>query len=520
MKEIESKLHLLNRKKSKICEGGGSEAKEKQKRKGKNTARERINTLADEGTFYEYDMFMKNRCTDFNLQEQAIPAEGIVTGHCLIDGRPVYLFSQDFTVMGGSLGEAHSAKMCSLMDKAVENGIPIVGINDSGGARIQEGMGALNGYCSIFYRNTMASGIVPQLSIIMGPCAGGAVYSPSLTDFIFMVKNTSLMFITGPDVIQAVTGERIDSQGLGGAEVHGKMTGVAHFVADTEEQCLRLVSELLSYLPSNSREKPPIKSTNDTADRTEESLRDIVPVDSRKPYDVKHVIQLIADDNNFFEVHEHFARNIVVGFARFNGTPVGIIANQAMHMAGCLDSDASVKAARFIRFCDAFNFPLLTLADAPGYLPGSGQEHGGIIRHGAKLLYAYSEATVPKITVVLRKDYGGAYSAMCGKALGADHVMAFPTAEVAVMGPEGAINILYKKELQGEPDFEKARQEKIEEYRNLFANPYKAAEWGLVNEIIDPAELRPRVISLLEFMKNKKDVSRAMAFKKHGNSPL
>ncbi|HPQ43489.1 MAG TPA: carboxyl transferase domain-containing protein [Syntrophales bacterium] len=520
MKEIEKMLHLLNLKKRKVCEGGGIEAQERQKRKKKNTARERIGMLADRGTFYEYDMFIKNRSTDFNLQEKDIPAEGIIAGHCFIDGRPVYLFSQDFTVMGGSLGEAHAAKMCNLMDMAVENGCPIIGINDSGGARIQEGMGALNGYCSIFYKNTMASGIVPQLSIIMGPCAGGAVYSPSLTDFIFMVKDTSLMFITGPDVIKAVTGETIDSQDLGGCQIHGKITGVAHFVADNEEQCLALVSKLLSYLPSNSGEKPPIITTNDKADRMEESLRDIVPIESKKPYDVKKIIKLISDDQDFLEVHTHFARNIVVGFARFNGMPVGIIANQAMHMAGCLDTNASVKAARFIRFCDTFNFPLLTFADAPGYLPGSGQEHGGIIRHGAKLLYAYSEATVPKITVVLRKDYGGAYSAMCGKALGADYVMAFPTAEIAVMGPEGAINILYKNELTKDPDFEHTRQEKITEYRKLFANPYKAAEWGLVNEIIDPSELRPRIISLLEFLKNKKDTSRVMALKKHGNIPL
>lgn len=514
------KLREFIERKNKIEAAGGPEVLDRQRKKGKYTARERIELIADKGSFHEFDLFMRNRCFDFDLQKKFIPAEGVITGQCQIEGRTVCLFSQDFTAMGGTLGEAHAAKICSLMDKAIENGIPIIGINDSGGARIQEGMGALNGYCSIFYKNTIASGIVPQISIIMGPCAGGAVYSPSITDFIFMVQDTSLMFITGPDVINAVMGETIDSQSLGGANIHGKITGVAHFLAENEQHCMSLVKELLSYFPQNSDTPPPVRITTDKPDRIEEGLRDIIPENSKQPYDVKSIIKLVSDENKFLEVHAHFARNIIVGFARFNGNPVGVIANQPKHMAGVLDIDASVKAARFVRFCDAFNFPLITFADAPGYLPGSNQEHGGIIRHGAKLLFAYAEATVPKITIILRKDYGGAYSAMCGKALGTDYVMAFPSAEIAVMGPEGAVKIIYKKELSKNPHFEDQIQEKINEYKKLFVNPYKAAEWGLVNEIIDPAELRMRIITILGFLKNKKNINRFNELKKHGNIPL
>lgn len=520
MTQIDEKLYILEQKKEKVVLGGGKEALERQQKKGRNTARERITMLVDKDSFYEYDMFIRNRCSDFGLPHKDIPGEGIVTGHGKIKGRLVYVFSQDFTVMGGTLGEAHAEKMCRLLEKAIANGAPLIGINDSGGARIQEGMGALDGYTRVFFRNTMASGVVPQISVIMGPCAGGAVYSPALTDFVIMVKDTSLMFITGPDVIRAVTGEEITPEKLGGAEVHNAISGAAHFIVENEKECMDTIRKLLSFFPANSMEKPPRVQTSDSIDRMEEQLKYIVPVDPKKAYDVKDILVLCVDNGEFMEVHSLFARNIVVGFARLNGMSVGIIANQPKYLAGVLDINASVKAARFIRFCDAFNIPLLTLVDAPGYLPGVDQEYGGIIRNGAKMLYAYSEATVPKITVVLRKDYGGSYAAMCGKSLGADYVMAFPTAEIAVMGADGAVNIIYKKELEQHANPEKFKQTMVEEYRHLFSSPYKAAEWGLVNEVINPVELRPKLIRVLETFYDKKQEDRYKKYRKHGNIPL
>ncbi len=514
---IEEKLEELKRRIETVQAGGGAERIKKQHAKGKLTARERLDRLFDEGSFIEVDQFVRHRCTEFGMEKVEAPGEGVVTGYGTIDGRLVYAFAQDFTVIGGTLGEMHAAKVCKVMDLAVKTGAPLVGLNDSGGARIQEGVDALNGYGNIFYRNTLASGVIPQISVIMGPSAGGAVYSPALTDFVFMVDKVSQMFITGPQVIKAVTGEEVSFEELGGAMTHNRVSGVAHFFAETEEQCLALVRQLLSYLPSNNLEDPPVKEPVDDINRCEENLLAVVPTDSNKPYEVREIITAVVDSGEFLEVQPYFAQNMVVGFARLNGRPVGILANQPRVLAGCLDINASDKAARFVRFCDAFNIPLLTFVDTPGYLPGTDQEYGGIIRHGAKLLYAYSEATVPKITVVLRKAYGGAYLAMCSRSLGADQAFAWPTAEIAVMGPEGAANIIFRREIQESDDPPSKRQEKVQEYRDKFTNPYVAAGRGYIDAVIDPRETRPRLIMALMALASKRETRPA---KKHGNIPV
>ncbi len=462
-------------------------------------------------------MFVEHRAVDFGMSERRAPGDGVVTGYGTVDGRPVYAFAQDFTVIGGTLGEMHAAKICKVMDLAVRTGCPIIGINDSGGARIQEGIDALDGFARIFARNTLASGVIPQISVIMGPCAGGAVYSPALTDFIFMVDKTSLMFITGPDVIRAVTGEEISPEELGGARAHAQRSGVAHFHARSEEECFARIRELLSYIPSNNLEDPPVRASSDPADRREEALATAVPEDPNRAYEVRGIIRALVDDGAFLEVQEAFAPNAVVGFARLGGRPVGVVANQPRVMAGCLDIDASDKIARFVRFCDAFNIPLLTLVDTPGYLPGRAQEHGGIIRHGAKVLYAYAEATVPKISIILRKAYGGAYIAMCSRGLGADLAWAWPTAEVAVMGPEGACNIIFRREIAEADDPEAVRRARVAEYREKFANPYAAARRGYVDMVIDPRETRPLLIQAFAVLASKREERPA---KKHGNIPL
>jgi methylmalonyl-CoA decarboxylase alpha subunit len=511
------KLNDLQHRRSVIEQGGGADKVKKQHESGKLTARERINLLMDEGSFIEIDAFVKHRGTDFDMPTTEAPGEGIVTGYGTVDGRLVYVYAQDFTVIGGSLGEMHAKKICKVMDMAMKMGAPIVGINDSGGARIQEGIDALSGFGEIFYRNTIASGVIPQISVIMGPCAGGAVYSPAITDFVFMVDKTSQMFITGPQVIKAVTGEDVSFEQLGGAMAHNSKSGVAHFVSADDKECIEQVKLLLSYLPSNNLSDAPVYETNDDLNRISDKLTAIVPDDANKPYDMKEVIAEIVDNGDFFEVHPHFAQNIIVGFARMNGRTVGIIANQPKVLAGALDVNSSDKAARFIRFCDCFNIPILTFTDVPGYLPGVSQEHSGIIRHGAKLLYAYSEATVPKINVIIRKAYGGAYIAMSSKHLGADMVFAWPTAEIAVMGPEGAANIIFRKEIANAADPVAARNEKIEEYRNKFANPYVAAARGYIDDVIEPDSTRPRIISALEMLASKRENRPA---KKHGNIPV
>jgi propionyl-CoA carboxylase beta chain len=492
--------------------GGGVERIEKQHKAGKKTARERIHDLLDPGTFVETDRMAVHTCTDFDMDKKKIPGDGIVTGYGKIDGRLVYIFAQDFTVFGGTLSRTNADKVVKLMDLAMRMGAPVIGLNDSGGARIQEGVQSLAGYADIFYRNVMSSGVVPQISAILGPCAGGAVYSPALTDFIFMVKETSYMFVTGPDVIKAVTHEDVTKEELGGAMTHNSKSGVAHFIGEDDEQTMMMIRELLSFLPSNNMEDPPVKPSLDDINREDENLQTIVPVDPNKPYDIKEIITTIADDHNFFEVMPHYAENIVIGFIRLNGRPVGIVANQPAHQAGVLDINASVKGARFVRFCDAFSIPLVTFEDVPGFLPGTIQEFGGIIRHGAKLLYAFSEATVPKITVITRKAYGGAYCVMASKHIGADVNFAYPTAEIAVMGPEGAVNILHRTVADNE---EKAR--KVEEYKFNFANPYKAAELGYIDEIILPKYTRKKLIIALEMAQNK---SASNPPKKHGNIPL
>lgn len=465
--------------------------------------------LFDEGTFVELDMFMKHRCTNFGMEKKEMPGEGVVTGYGTVDGRLVYAYAQDFTVSGGSLGEKHAHKIWKVQDLALKMGAPCIGINDSGGARIQEAVDALSGFGGIFYRNTASSGVIPQISVIMGPCAGGAVYSPAITDFIYMVKNTSQMFITGPAVIKSVTAEEVTAEQLGGAMTHNTRSGVAHFAADNEEDCIKQIRYLLSFLPSNNMEDAPIVETGDDPDRQDESLNTIIPDNPNMPYDMKDVIRSLVDNGEFYEVHEHFATNIICCFARFDGRSVGIIANQPNVMAGCLDVDASDKASRFIRFCDAFNIPLVNLVDVPGFLPGVDQEHNGIIRHGAKMLYAYSEATVPKVTVITRKAYGGSYIAMCCRELGADQVMAWPTAEIAVMGPAGAANIIFRKD----PD----KEAKTKEYVENFATPYVAAERGYVDMVIEPKETRPSIITALNALAGKREVGPA---KKHGNIPL
>lgn len=489
-----SKLEQLRRAKEKIAEGGGKDRIAKQHEKGKLTARERLNLLFDEGSFIEIDAFVEHRCTNFGMEKTKSPGEGVVSGYGTVNGRLVYAYAQDFTVIGGSLGEMHAAKICKVQDLALKMGAPLVGINDSGGARIQEGVDALAGYGNIFYRNTIASGVIPQISVIMGPCAGGAVYSPALTDFIFMTDQTSMMFITGPQVIKTVTGENVSQEELGGAMTHNRTSGVAHFIDATEQETIERVKLLLSYLPSNNLEDAPAFNTGDDLNRLEEKLNDLIPDNPNKPYDMKEIIASLADNGDFLEVQPYFAQNILTGFIRLNGKSVGVIASQPKVLAGCLDINASDKAARFIRTCDAFNIPLLTLVDVPGFLPGTDQEYGGIIRHGAKMLYAYSEATVPKVTVIIRKAYGGAYIAMCSRHLNADMVFAWPTAEIAVMGPEGAANIIFKNDIEKAKDPAKVRTEKIAEYRDTVSNPYTAAARGYVDDVIEPMTTRQRII--------------------------
>lgn len=515
--DIDAKLQELQDKQQIIKQGGGEKRIQKQHEAGKLTARERLQLLLDEGSFVELDQFVTHRATEFGMDQVQAPGEGVVTGYGTVDGKLVYVFAQDFTVIGGTLGEMHAAKICKVMDLAMKTGAPLIGINDSGGARIQEGVDALNGYGEIFKRNTLASGVIPQLSIIMGPCAGGAVYSPALTDFIFMVDKTSRMFITGPQVIKSVTGEEVSSEELGGARTHNQISGVAHFHAADEQDCIKMLKKFLTYIPSNNLEDPPSIACDDPIGRCDESLRMVVPTDPNKPYDVRDAFLPVLDSGSFLEIHASYATNIVVGFGRLNGRTVGVVANQPRVLAGCLDINASDKAARFIRFCDAFNIPLLTFVDTPGYLPGTEQEFGGIIRHGAKLLYAYSEATVPKITLVLRKAYGGAYLAMCSRSLGADQVFAWPTAEIAVMGPEGAANIIFRQEIAASDNPPETRQQKIDEYRDKFTNPYIAASRGFVDAVIDPAETRPYLIRALETLATKRE---ARPGKKHGNIPV
>jgi propionyl-CoA carboxylase beta chain len=498
-------------------EGGGPERRERQHREGKLSARERIELLLDEGSFEELDKLVTHRCRDFGMEEQIVPGDGFVTGYGRINGRLAYVFAQDFTVFGGSLSEANAQKICKIMDMALKNGAPLIGLNDSGGARIQEGVVSLAGYADIFLRNTLASGVVPQISAIMGPCAGGAVYSPAITDFVFMVDGTSYMFVTGPDVIKTVTHEDVTKEKLGGAGTHNTVSGVGHFTAAGDTECLQMIRELLSYLPQNNREDPPRRAGSDPADRMDPALDTLVPQESNLPYEMKDIIHRVVDDGRFFEVHEHWAPNIVVGFARMDGRPVGIVANNPAFLAGCLDINSSVKGARFVRFCDAFNIPLVTFEDVPGFLPGTAQEFGGIIRHGAKLLFAYAEATVPKITVITRKAYGGAYCVMGSKHIRTDINLAWPTAEIAVMGPEGAVSIVYRRELAAASDREGVRRQKTEEFHERFANPFVAAERGYVDDVIEPRETRPRIIRALRMLENKVDT---MPRKKHGNIPL
>ncbi|MFV9510759.1 acyl-CoA carboxylase subunit beta [Tepidibacillus sp. LV47] len=513
-----SKIEELERRRSKVELGGGQKRIDAQHEKGKLTARERIELLLDEGTFVELNPFIEHRGTHFGMDKMEAPGEGVVTGYGKINGRGVYVFAQDFTVFGGALGEMHSKKITNIMDLAAKNGCPIIGLNDSGGARIQEGVVSLDAYGQIFYRNSIYSGVVPQISVIMGPSAGGAVYSPAITDFVFMVENTSKMFITGPKVIETVTGEKISAEDLGGAKVHSTISGNAHFIAPSEPEALELVRQLLSYLPQNNLEDPPripVKEEDD--DGWCEELINVVPISQTKVYDIRNVIELVVDDGEFMEVHANFAKNVVVGFARIGGQSVGIVANQPKVMAGGLDIDSSDKLARFVRTCDAFNIPLITFVDVTGFFPGVNQEHGGIIRHGAKILYAYSEATVPKISVIVRKAYGGAYVALNSKSIGADLVFAWPNAEIAVMGPEGAANIIFSKEIEESEDPVATRAQKIAEYREKFANPYVAAAMGMVDDVIDPRETRKKLKQSLEMLKNKKETRPP---KKHGNIPL
>ena len=519
MSAQEKRLEELRRRSAEAEAGGGAERREREHKAGKLTARERINLLLDEGTFEELDKFVRHHCTDFAMESQRPAGDGFVTGFGRIDGRLVYVFAQDFTVFGGSLSASNAQKICKIMDLAMRNGAPVIGLNDSGGARIQEGVMSLAGYAEIFLRNTLASGVIPQISAIMGPCAGGAVYSPAITDFIFMTRETSYMFVTGPDVIKTVTHEEVSKQELGGALTHNEKSGVAHFISRDDADGCAMIRELMSFLPSNNLEDPPRRATNDPATRRDSALNTLVPEDAQKPYDIKDAIHAIVDDGYFFDVQEHFAKNLVVGFARMDGRPVGIVANQPAFLAGVLDINASVKGARFVRFCDAFNIPLITFEDVPGFLPGTQQEFGGIIRHGAKLLYAFAEATVPKITVITRKAYGGAYCVMASKHIRTDANFAWPTAEIAVMGPEGAVNIVHKRELDKarEAEREQLRQEKIAEFRERFANPFVAAERGYIDAIIEPAETRERIIVSLRALENKRDTNPR---KKHGNIPL
>ena len=516
VRKIEELCAELTEKRTQALSGGGKEAVDKQKSKGKGTARERISKLLDEGSFVELDEFVTHRCHNFGLEERKILGDGVVTGWGTIEGRKVFVFSQDFTVFGGSLGEKHADKICKVLDMAMQMGCPVIGINDSGGARIQEAIDSLNGYGKIFKRNTLASGVIPQFSIIMGPTAGGAVYSPALTDFIFMVDKEGIMHITGPEVIRAVTGEAVSSEDLGGANAHNSISGVAHFEAKDEDECFAQVRKVLSYLPLNNLDDAPLKPTNDDINRADFDLRNIVPVNPNKSYDVHEVLTKVFDDGEFTEVQKDYAKNIVTGYARIGGRSVGVIANNAEVMAGCLDINASDKASRFIRHCDAFNLPIITFVDVPGYLPGTDQEHGGIIRKGAKLLYAYSEATVPLISVILRKAYGGAYLAMSSKSLGCDVALAWPQAEIAVMGAEGAASIVFKKEIESAEDPSAKRLEKIDEYREAFANPYRAAERGYVDRVILPEETRKVIYQALEGIESKRE---SRPSKKHGVMP-
>lgn len=516
MIDIYEKINELYDRRREVELGGGDEKIDKQHEKGKLTARERIDLLLDEGTFVELNPFIQHRSIDFGLADKKGPGDGVVTGYGKVNGRPVYLFSQDFTVFGGALGEMHAKKIANVMDLAAKNGAPFIGLNDSGGARIQEGVVSLDGYGHIFYRNAIYSGVIPQISVIMGPCAGGAVYSPAITDFVFMVEKTSQMFITGPKVIETVTGEKISSEDLGGASVHNSISGNAHFSGKTEEEVLQQVRTLISYLPQNNEEKTPILPVQESDDFRPD-LTEIIPFDAIRPYDIRKVIDQIVDQDSFMEVQKDFAKNIVVGFARVKGEVVGLVCNQPKYMAGGLDIDSSDKASRFIRFCDSFNIPLITFEDVTGFFPGVKQEHGGIIRHGAKILYAYSEATVPKLTVILRKAYGGAYVALNSKSIGADLVFAWPNAEIAVMGPQGAANIIFAREINESENPDKVRAEKIEEYREKFANPYVAASQGMVDDVIDPRETRIKIIQALEMLRNKKETRPK---KKHGNIPL
>ena len=497
--------------------GGGADRMRRQHEAGKLTARERIDLLFDPGSFEEVDKLVTHRCRDFGMEEQIVPGDGVVAGAGRVDGRPVYAFAQDFTVFGGSLSETNAAKIVKIMDLAMKMGAPVVGLNDSGGARIQEGVLSLGGYADIFLRNTLASGVIPQISAIMGPCAGGAVYSPAITDFNVMVEGTSYMFVTGPDVIRTVTHEEVTKEELGGAMTHNAISGVAHFAVPDDRACLVLIRELLAYLPGNNVDDPPRRQTSDPSDREDESLDRLVPESANQPYDMHDLVHSVFDDGAFLEVHRHYARNIIVGFARLGGRSVGIVANQPAHLAGTLDIDASVKAARFVRFCDAFNIPLVTFEDVPGFLPGTRQEYGGIIRHGAKLLFAFAEATVPKVTVITRKAYGGAYCVMSSKHIRTDVNFAWPTAEIAVMGPEGAVNILYKREIDAAPDQDAARARRVAEFKEKFANPYIAASRGFVDEVIRPRQTRAKLIAALATLDTKRDKNPP---KKHGNIPL
>jgi acetyl-CoA carboxylase carboxyltransferase component len=515
--KIEEKIKELERRNTEADLGGGQKRIDQQHAKGKMTGRERIDYLLDKGSFQEIDKFVVHRCHDFGMEKRKIPGDGVVTGYGRINCRKVFVFSQDFTVFGGSLSGPFGEKVCKIMDLALKNQVPIIGLNDSGGARIQEGIVSLGSYGEIFRRNVWASGVVPQISVIMGPCAGGAVYSPALTDFVVMVKKTSNMFITGPQVIKAVTSEEVSPEDLGGAMTHNRKSGVAHFAEETDQGALDRVKELLSYLPQNYREKPATVECADDPDRTDESLNRIVPANSKLPYDMKDIIQSVLDHHCFLEIQKHYATNIVIGFGRLNGMVVGIVANQPRFLAGCLDIDASVKCSRFVRMCDCFNIPLVTFVDVPGFLPGVNQEHGGIIRHGAKIIYAYCEATVPKVTVVTRKAYGGAYDVMSSKHHGGDVNYAYPTAEIAVMGPEGAVNIVFKKEIENAEDQEAERQRLVEEYRNSFASPFRAAELGYIDQIIFPENTRPSLIHALEMLSDKKE---SIPPRRHGNVPL
>jgi propionyl-CoA carboxylase beta chain len=515
--ELEEKLKKLKEMRQTAVLGGGEKRIEAQHKKGKLTARERLDLLLDDGSFEEFDMFVTHRTKEFGLDKEKYLGDGVVTGYGTIDGRLVFVFSQDFTIFGGTLSEAFAEKICKIMDMAMKIGAPLIGLNDSGGARIQEGVVSLGGYADIFLRNTLASGVIPQISVVLGPCAGGAVYSPAITDFIFMVRGTSFMFVTGPNVVKTVTHEEVTFDELGGADIHSSKSGVSHFACENEADALLKVRKLMSFIPSNNLDDPPEIETADPVERVNESLNSLVPDNPNKPYDIKDVITGVVDDSDFFEVHADYAMNIVVGFARLGGKPVGIVANQPAHLAGVLDIDSSIKGARFVRFCDSFNISLVTFEDVPGFLPGTSQEHGGIIKHGAKLLYAYCEATVPKLTVITRKAYGGAYDVMSSKHIRGDINYAWPTAEIAVMGPKGAAEIIFKKEIADAPDREAALKLREEDYRRLFASPFSAAERGYIDDVIEPSQTRPRLIRALRMLETKRDQNPP---RKHGNIPL